>query len=202
MNAGKTIYDTSEIAFAVDPYGQIVAWNEAAEHALGYTVSAALGQQCWELLSGQDIFGNPYCNSECPLHTTAFNYGDVNQFQVDFETADHNRKRFTVSLLMLSGGSDGKMLLHLCHPDLSVSTNVLTGNTSKRPAADIHRKILTPREITTLTLLHKGMSVPQIASEMGISVFTVRSHIRHVLTKLKVHTRLQAVTLGRRLGLI
>ena len=50
--------------------------------------------------------------------------------------------------------------------------------------------------------MHQGKTVPEIAAAMGISVSTVRNHAQHVLLKLHVHTRFEAVALGRKLGLI
>lgn len=202
MIARKTIFSTSETAYAVDRNGQIVAWNKAAEHTFGYTESEALGRRCWELLSGRDIFGNQSCCEGCPIRATAFNGEPVNRFQIDFKTAAHEFKRFTVSTVMLFDGPGKKMLVHLCRPDLDATENAVTNHATNHSAAGNRRGTLTPREIEVLTLLHKGRTVPEIAAAMGISVSTVRNHTQHVLLKLHVHTRLEAVALGRKLGLI
>jgi DNA-binding CsgD family transcriptional regulator len=200
--ARKSVFSTSETAYAVDRKGQIVAWNEAAAHTFGYTESEALGQRCWELLSGRDIFGNLSCCEGCPIRATAFNNEPVNRFQIDFETAAHERKRFTVSTLMLFDGPGKEVLVHLCRPDLEVNENTVTNHTTNHSAVSIQRGTLTARETEVLTLLHQGKSVPEIAAAMDISVSTVRNHTQHVLLKLHVHTRFEAVALGRKLGLI
>ena len=198
MIAGKSIFSTSETAYAVDRDGQIVAWNEAAARTFGYTESEALGERCWELLSGRDIFGNPSCCEGCPIRATAFNNKLVNRFQIDFETAEHEYERFTVSPLMLFDGPGNEVLVHLCRPDLEVTENAVTNHS----AVSIQRGTLTARETEVLALQHQGKTVPEIAAAMGISVSTVRNHTQHVLLKLHVHTRFEAVALGRKLGLI
>jgi DNA-binding CsgD family transcriptional regulator len=196
------MFRTSETAYAVDHDGQIVAWNEAAEHTFGYTESEALGQRCWELLSGRDVFGNQSCCEGCPIRATAFSNEPVNRFQIDFKTAAHEFKRFTISTVMLFAGPGKKMLVHLCRPDVDGTENVVTNHTMNHSSANNRRGTLTAREIEVLGHLHKAKTVPQIATAMGISASTVRNHTQHVLLKLHVHTRHEAVHLGRKLGLI
>jgi DNA-binding CsgD family transcriptional regulator len=61
---------------------------------------------------------------------------------------------------------------------------------------------LTPRQLEVLHLLDDGLSTPQIAERLGISIETVRNHIRAILRTLGVHSRLQAVTEARKRGLV
>jgi DNA-binding NarL/FixJ family response regulator len=61
---------------------------------------------------------------------------------------------------------------------------------------------LTPREVECLGLLAAGLDTTQIARRLGVSSATVRSHVQSLMTKLGVHTRLEAVTLAIRHGLI
>ena len=61
---------------------------------------------------------------------------------------------------------------------------------------------LTPREEEVLTCLARGQSGKMIASELHISPLTVRTHIRNLMEKLGVHSRLEAVSFGLRYGLI
>jgi PAS domain S-box-containing protein len=56
---------------------------------------------------------------------------------------------------------------------------------------------LTPRQNHVLSLLERGYSTDQIASELRLSVETVRNHIRHILRALGVHSRMEAVALAR-----
>lgn len=61
---------------------------------------------------------------------------------------------------------------------------------------------LTAREKEVLGLMAEGTSSREIASRLGISYATVRSHIRSVGGKLGVHSKFDAVTKARRLALI
>jgi DNA-binding CsgD family transcriptional regulator len=52
---------------------------------------------------------------------------------------------------------------------------------------------LTPRERDVLALLTEGLSQVEIAARLFITERTVAKHIEHILAKLGVHTRAQAV---------
>ena len=70
------------------------------------------------------------------------------------------------------------------------------------PSANNHRGALTNREHEVLALLAEGKATREIASLMCISPATVRNHIQHILTKLHVHNRLEAILMGQRIDLI
>jgi DNA-binding NarL/FixJ family response regulator len=61
---------------------------------------------------------------------------------------------------------------------------------------------LTGRELEILRLLADGLGQAGIAEELRISPKTVATHIQHILTKLEVHSRAQAVALAHRAGLL
>jgi DNA-binding NarL/FixJ family response regulator len=61
------------------------------------------------------------------------------------------------------------------------------------PESEADRPKLTPREGEVLNLLADGLDQPEIANELVISPKTVSSHIQHILAKLGVHSRAQAV---------
>jgi two-component system, NarL family, nitrate/nitrite response regulator NarL len=60
---------------------------------------------------------------------------------------------------------------------------------------------LTKRELEVLRLLVQGDSGGDIADALGISKNTVRTHIQSILTKLQVHSRLEAVAFATRNGI-
>lgn len=70
-----------------------------------------------------------------------------------------------------------------------------------RPASG-SEQALSPREIEVLQLLAYGASTEQIAEQLYISINTVRNHIRRVIQKLQVHSRLEAAAHGIRNGLV
>src|SRR5439155_884364 len=61
---------------------------------------------------------------------------------------------------------------------------------------------LTKRELEVLRLLSEGLSQKEIAVSLVISSKTVAAHIQHVLGKLGVHSRTQAVAQAYRRGLL
>lgn len=61
---------------------------------------------------------------------------------------------------------------------------------------------LTSRERQVLRLLIQGASNKDMAKRLDIRSNTVRTHVQNLLAKLRVHTRLEAVTLAIRGGLL
>jgi two-component system, NarL family, nitrate/nitrite response regulator NarL len=59
---------------------------------------------------------------------------------------------------------------------------------------------LTPRERVVLSALMEGKNADEIATELFVSLATIRSQIRSVLQKLNVHSQLAAVTLANAAG--
>jgi DNA-binding NarL/FixJ family response regulator len=63
-------------------------------------------------------------------------------------------------------------------------------------------EMLTAREREILQLLADGMSNSDVAAKLFISQETVKSHVRHILTKLEADTRTQAVAIALREAII
>jgi len=61
---------------------------------------------------------------------------------------------------------------------------------------------LTRRELDVLSLLVEGLSQPEIAAKLFVTPKTVGKHIEHILAKLGVHSRAQAVAVAVRDELI
>jgi len=61
---------------------------------------------------------------------------------------------------------------------------------------------LTDRERQVLALLAQGNSGKQIAAELAMSPNTVRTHVQAILSKLQVHSRLEAAAFGVRHGIV
>ncbi len=73
------------------------------------------------------------------------------------------------------------------------------GNGNGRKPSEVN---LSPREQEILSLLAEGRTQAQIAVSLVVSPKTVATHIQHILAKLGVHSRAQAVARAFRLGLV
>jgi two-component system, NarL family, response regulator DevR len=73
---------------------------------------------------------------------------------------------------------------------------------NRRRESDSQRESLTAREKEVLRLMAEGLPSREIASRLGISYATVRTHIRSLGAKLGVHSKVQAIVKARELALI
>jgi DNA-binding NarL/FixJ family response regulator len=62
--------------------------------------------------------------------------------------------------------------------------------------------VLTGREVEVLQYLARGLTTSQTGTEMFISENTVKTHIRHILEKLEVSNRAEAVAKASQLGML
>jgi len=92
------------------------------------------------------------------------------------------RSRYSVrGSLLATAGADGR-----------ASTIVYVSAATPRAYSDAElqdRFALTMREIEVLRLLAVGRSAREVGATLGISYYTARHHVEHVLAKLGVHTR-------------
>jgi PAS domain S-box-containing protein len=77
----------------------------------------------------------------------------------------------------------------------------LAGVADDPPPAKREHVELTPRQMEVLRHLAAGHSTHHIAKRLGISTETVRNHVRGLMGRLEVHTRLAAVMKAHQLGL-
>lgn len=61
---------------------------------------------------------------------------------------------------------------------------------------------LTPRQTQVLHLLSHGRSTQQISDELCLSRDTVRNHVRRMLTALDAHSRIEALAVAHRDGIL
>jgi len=71
-----------------------------------------------------------------------------------------------------------------------------------QPAATANPSDLTPREYEVLNLVAIGATDKEIASQLSLSIHTVKSHLHSILNKLHAVNRRQAAQLAARQGLV
>lgn len=89
------------------------------------------------------------------------------------------------------------------HPTIARKVlNQFVSASGDRPKEQKRTGVLSQRETQFLTLMSRGLSNKDIAAELGISVRTVQSHLRHIFRKLGVNSRTEAVVYALRENLL
>ena len=86
------------------------------------------------------------------------------------------------------------------HPAVAARLLARAGRSSPRPMPVDSEEPLTRRELEVLQLAAKGHSNKEIASELVLSVPTVKAHLVNIFNKLGVGSRTEAVLYGLRMG--
>jgi DNA-binding CsgD family transcriptional regulator len=196
VDISSVVYNTPEPAYLCSTRGKVLAWNAAASSLVGFSESQAVGSYCYDLLRGTDMFGNRFCDKNCPIQKMALRLEKLHPFVLNvLSDSDEviNVRIFAFVLPYKSSGS--KALLHILSREGDHHHDIATGT-------DKGLSPLTAREVEVLRLLALGMSTHQLSQRLFISQLTVRNHIQNILGKLDVHTRLAAVTLALKNHLI
>jgi LuxR family transcriptional regulator, maltose regulon positive regulatory protein len=98
-----------------------------------------------------------------------------------------------------------QLRLRTTHASLiSEILSLLAGQTPSATSEEVEplREPLSESELRVLRYLPTNLRAPEIAAELFVSLNTIRTHMRHVYTKLGVHSRGDAVKRARELGLL
>jgi two-component system, NarL family, nitrate/nitrite response regulator NarL len=71
-----------------------------------------------------------------------------------------------------------------------------------RDAERVQIEPLTPRELEVLKALTEGLSTPDICNRLFIAPNTLRTHVQNIMSKLRVHSKLEAVAFAIRHRLV
>jgi DNA-binding CsgD family transcriptional regulator len=106
------------------------------------------------------------------------------------------RRRVRISSVPLRQHSEIVGVFGLACPAGAAADGATAADIAARPVG------VTARQYETLALLADGLGTSAIASRLGVAEETARNHIRGLLRQLGVHSRLEAVVLAYRLGLV
>lgn len=93
-----------------------------------------------------------------------------------------------LSMVRIEGGER-------CSPAASAILMRHVYSLTQRPVGNATLDVLTPRECEILDLIAVGMTNKQIATQLFVTVHTVKNHVHNMLTKLGVGSRIEAVGL-------
>ena len=189
-DASRITDGAASASFAIDERMQILSWNRGAVRLLGYRARDVLGKPCHEVIRGSDLFGNRYCNEDCPLLKMARKGEPVHGLQLDVVNAVGERVRIDAQSVVIPGPRRSKFTL----------LQILTLHHSATATAPEFARELSNREREVLDLLFTGADTEQIAGSLSIAVATARTHIQNLLRRLHVHSRAEAVALAHRAG--
>ncbi len=187
---------------------RIIHWNEAAESMLGYTADEAIGRPCYELVAGRDYQANPFCRQNCAVARNARKGRTVPDYEVLANSRCGERMWVNVSTIALPSAQPGPMLLHLFRrPRGRVGGEPLPRQVTGRPTGDGAGnpwpvRPLSRRESEVVRMLSDGCTTQEIAQALTISPLTARNHIGNIMTKLGTRSRLEAVIVAARHGLV
>jgi PAS domain S-box-containing protein len=206
----QALASAADGAFVVDQDQHIMHWNQAAEKLLGHTPNEVLGHPCYERINGRDGHGRAICRKGCPVVTAALADRQVPAFELSVHSKAGELTWIDISTFVLpaNGSHLGPVVVHLFR---NITKNKKNEQLLREvlSAADRLRERgpfgappqaiglgpsgeLTDRELEVVGLLVQGLSTAEMAQALCISTSTVRNHIRNIMSKFQVHSRLEA----------
>ncbi len=197
--------------YAVDYDQKIVFWNQAAERLLGFKAKDVLGRECFDVIAGGDHLGHPFCGADCPVIECARHGRAPENYDVRTRAASGKPRWINISIVVLVGRVKRSTLAVHLFRDVTGQRRKevrLRRELAQLPASEglddeqSGGSRLTRRETEVLELMATGLSTARIADVLCVSRTTVRNHVEHLLAKLGVHSKLEAVVYAARHRLV
>ncbi|MBW7882561.1 MAG: PAS domain-containing protein [Caldilineaceae bacterium] len=211
----ELLHQAADGAYIVDDDQRIAAWNEAAEKILGFTAKEVIGRQCYQVIGGRTDGGCLACRRDCVPFVAGGRGERVPSFDVLARTKDGQTRWLNITIIAVNTSEDDEQQLALIHLFRDIQAKkqaetfanevVARARQFQLPATSLPetaestppQSALTLREYQVLHLLAQGNDTAAIAAELVVSQTTVRNHVQHILHKLGVHSRLEAVAYAR-----
>lgn len=180
--------DSVAAVFAVDLDQRIVSSTPAATAILGGR--PVTGMHCYDVMRALDPRNGAQCRPNC-LEVTDARCGRTPSGSSLWGAACEQSRPVTTVIEEREGIP--RLIIHILRD---------TEGPSALGAPYVPSEELTRRQVESLRLLARGLSPCEISRALGISPITVRNHIQSAMERLDAHTRLEAVLLATRAGLI
>jgi len=184
------------------PDGTVVYANARAEGMLDVSIPDVLGRPCHEMVQGKDASGEPWCREHCKVEKTIEAGKEIEPYtmRVTGQKGEH-----WIQMLIIPFHNDEVGGTCLAHCAFNVDRQHLIESYLDRIAQrtplnldrdfDLSRSRLSKREREVLEMLVEDENLYSIAEKLGVSYYTVRNHVQHILGKMGVHSTLEAVAL-------
>jgi len=151
------------------------------------------------VISGLDAVGRPFCGPHCQASELAERRREIEPIKLRIRGA-HGEERWLQVLIITTRAEDdsGTWLVH-CALDADRTQRIeefmtkVASRSSEPMLRDRRAQPLTRREREILRMLAEGDDLESIADGLCLSYATVRNHVQHILTKLGVHSIMEAV---------
>ncbi len=176
----------------VDSSMRVVVWNRAATEITGYEASEILGRLCY--LKGNTLEVERFCQAACPIVRVGGSPSGCDlcikgkNFSTRVVPIRHEGVAFLILILR-------KIPFPMQLPTLQTASlpRYAAPPGHGEPQAPSRWLALTSRECEILWRLAAGKTAKPIATELALSLSTVRTHIQNLLRKLEVHSCQEAV---------
>jgi PAS domain S-box-containing protein len=203
LDLNGTLARTSAAVFASDGGGRITLWNRSTAALMGYLAREVIGRPSCAVLHSEPEGGPTLCYRGCHPGVISLDAPVLNA-EIRTRTKTGRLIRLDVSALVIPGPKDrGPTIMHLLREQMAPTAMLARTNGHGELVDQAGQEAaLTRREIEVLRLMGTGMNTRVIANTLHISDATVRNHVQNVFGKLAVHSRLAAVAIAHRVGLL
>ena len=180
-----------------DAAGHVFFLNQRAEAFFGHSRSDWLGKPCHVAIGGVARDGS-FCCPPCRNRRAGLARVEIEPVRMQVVLKDGRPAEVCVAVIAVDGPT-GAQLVHCVVDDErerrlrrflnGVMDHVAPPKGGRAPTGSM----LTPREREVLSLLAEDLNTREIADRLSVSYATVRNHVQRVLTKLRVHSIMEAV---------
>lgn len=219
LDQDAPVFRTADPLFASDHELRVVLWNEAAEALVGYRAEEVLGKRCFEVLGCKRTWTGVDCHANCaglprklrqelaPAHERSIRAKSSEIIPVSVTTilVPSRTREHAVLVHLLRDLRRQKEIEALLRSVAAGAAKLACGDGEPGPSSAPgpgSGAAITGREREVLRLLAQGTSTETIAARLGIGHRTARNHIQNLLSKLQVHSRLEAVSYALTHGLL